>query len=47
MDVAGGGRIAPTTADRGIGFAFTTISGPTAGAKVRMTLVCRPQSEGV
>lgn len=47
MDVSGGGRIAPTTADRGIGFALTTVTTPTAGAKIRMTLVCRPQSEGV
>ena len=47
MDVSGGGRIAPTTADRGIGFALTTVTTPTAGAKVRMTVLARPQSEGV
>ena len=47
MDVAGGGRVAPTTGDRGIGFALTTVTTPTAGAKVRMTVVMRPQSESV
>lgn len=46
MDVSGGGRIAPTTADRGIGFALTTVTTPTAGAKVRMTVLARPQAEG-
>ena len=47
MDVTGGGRVAPTTADRGIGLALTTVTTPTAGAKVRMTVMARPQSEGV
>jgi hypothetical protein len=47
MDVSGGGRVAPTTADRGIGFALTTVTTPTAGAKIRMTVLARPQSEGV
>ncbi len=47
MDVSGGGRVAPTTADRGIGFALSSVSVPTAGNKVRMTLIARPQSEGV
>lgn len=47
MDVAGGGRVAPTTANRGIGFALTTINTPTAAAVVRMTVMARPQSESV
>ena len=47
MDVAGGGRIAPTANDRGVGLALTTVTGPTAGAKVRLTLLCRPQHEAV
>lgn len=47
MDVTGAGRIAPTTADRGIGFALSTVTTPTAAAVVRMTVLARPQSEGV
>jgi hypothetical protein len=46
MSAAGGGRIAPTTADRGIGLACTTITTPTAGARVRLTVLCRPAVEG-
>jgi hypothetical protein len=47
MAVAGGGRVAPTTNTRGIGFAFTSVSTPTVGAVVRLTLLCRPAVEGV
>lgn len=47
MAAAGGGRLAPTTNDRGWGFVATTVSVPTVGAAVRATLICRPQSEGV
>lgn len=47
MAVAGGGRIAPTTNARGVGLAFTSVSSPTVGAVVRMTLLCRPAVEGV
>lgn len=45
MDVAGSGRIAPTTGDRSIGIKGTTIGTPTAAAVVRLTLICRPQLE--
>jgi hypothetical protein len=45
MDVAGGGRIAPTTNDRGVGINFSTVTTPTAGAKVRVTLLARPAVE--
>ena len=48
MSVAGAGRIAPTTADRGIGItfsaAFATLD---AGGTVRLTVYARPQSESV
>lgn len=47
LAVAAGMRLAPTTNTRGLGFAFTSVSTPTAGAVVRMTLLCRPQVEGV
>jgi hypothetical protein len=47
MDVAGGGRIAPTTNDRSIGLKLTSLTTPTVGNKVRMTLIARPQSESV
>lgn len=47
MAAAGGGRVAPTTADRGWGFVASTVSTPTVGAAVRATLIVRPQSEGV
>jgi hypothetical protein len=47
MAAAGGGRIAPTTGDRGIGFVSTSVSSPTVGAAIRMTVLARPQSEGV
>jgi hypothetical protein len=46
-DVVGFSRIAPTTNNRSIGMKFTTVSAPTAGAKVRMTVLARPQVEGV
>lgn len=46
MAVAGGGRVAPATNTRGIGFAFTSVSTPIVGAVVRLTLVCRPAVEG-
>lgn len=47
MDVAGSGRIAPTTNDRSVGIVLTSLTTPVVGAKVRLTLFCRPQSEGV
>lgn len=47
MDVAGSGRIAPTTGDRSVGIVLTSLTTPVVGAKVRMTLFVRPQSEGV
>ena len=47
MAAAGGGRVAPTTADRGWGFVASTVSTPTVGAVLRATLLVRPQSEGV
>jgi hypothetical protein len=47
MAAAGGGRVAPTTADRGWGFVASTVSTPTVGAAIRATLLVRPQSEGV
>lgn len=47
LAVAGGGRLAPTTNNRGLGFVFSTVTTPTVGAVVRMTLLCRPQVEGV
>jgi hypothetical protein len=47
MDVAGGGRIAPTTNDRGVGLSFDAATTPTAGSKVRLTLLARPAVEGV
>lgn len=47
MDVAGAGRIAPTTGDRSIGIVLTSLTTPTVGNRVRMTVLARPQSEGV
>lgn len=47
MAVTGSGRLAPTTNTRGIGIALTTVATPTVGARVRLTLICRPQVEGV
>lgn len=47
MDVAGSGRVAPTTNDRSVGIVLTSLTTPVVGAKVRMTLFVRPQSEGV
>lgn len=46
-DVAGFARIAPTTNDRSVGFVLTSLTTPTVGATVRMTLFLRAQSEGV
>ena len=46
LDVPGGARIVPTVADRGIGFALSTVTTPTVGARVRMTVMARPQAEG-
>lgn len=45
-DVSGMGRIAPATTDRSIGIKFTTATTPTAGAKVRLTVLARPAVEG-
>lgn len=47
MDVAGGARIAPTSVLRGIGVKLSTVAVPTAGAKMRLTVMARPKSEGV
>lgn len=48
MSAAGGGRIAPTTADRGVGFKVSAaIATLVVGAKLRLTLRARPQSESV
>lgn len=47
MDVVGSHRIAPVSYDRGIGFALSSVSAPTAGAKVRMTVTARPALNGV
>lgn len=47
MSAAGAGRIAPSDTVRGVGFSFTTVTTPTPGAKVRLTLLCRPAIEGV
>lgn len=46
MDVVGGGRIAPTTGDRAFGIALTSVDTPTAGAKIRLTAMCRPAIGG-
>lgn len=47
MDVAGCARIAPTTNDRSIGLKLTSLTTPTVGGKVRLTVFARPQVEGV
>jgi hypothetical protein len=47
FDVVGFSRVAPTTADRSIGFALSSVSAPTAGAKLRLTVMVRPAIEGV
>lgn len=47
LDVVGGTRLTPTTNDRSLGLALTSVSTPTAGARVRMTVWARPQIEGV
>lgn len=48
LNVGLGGRVAPTTNDRGIGLVISgTLTSPVAGAKARLTVLCRPQSEGV
>lgn len=47
MDVAGATRLAPATNDRSVGLKMTTVSAPTAGQKVRLTLFVRPMVEGV
>jgi hypothetical protein len=46
-DVAGYTRIAPSGTTRSIGLALTTVTGPTAGAKVRLTALVRPAVEAV
>lgn len=45
-DVVGFSRVAPATNDRSIGIKTTTVSVPTAGAKLRMTVLARPAVEG-
>lgn len=47
-DVVGMSRVAPSTNDRSIGFKVdAAISTLTAGAKIRLTALLRPQIEGV
>lgn len=46
MAVAGAGRIAATTNNRGVGFVFTSVSTPTVGSAVHLTLLARPAIEG-
>lgn len=46
MSVPGGGRVAPTQNDRGIGLEFTTLTVPVEGAKIRVTVLARPQIDG-
>lgn len=46
MDVAGGGRVAPSTTIRSVGFKIdAAVSALTAGAKIRLTLLARPAIE--
>lgn len=45
FDVLGFSRVAPSTTNRSIGFALASVSTPTAGAKVRLTVWCRPAIE--
>jgi hypothetical protein len=47
MDVAGSARIAPTTNDRSVGIVLTSLTTPTVGNRVRLTLFARAQSWGV
>lgn len=48
FDVVGFSRLAPSSAaDRGLGFALTSVSTPTAGARLRLVVFCRPAIEGV
>lgn len=47
MDAVGSSRVAPATSDRSIGLKLSTVSSPATGAKLRMTVLCRPQIEGV
>lgn len=43
-----GARIAPTTNDRGIGVVISgTLTTPSVGNRIRVTVTMRPQSEGV
>lgn len=46
-DVLGFSRLAPSTTDRSIGLALVSVTSPTAGAKVRLTVIFRPAIEGV
>jgi hypothetical protein len=46
-DVLGFSRLAPSTTDRSIGLALASVSTPTAGAKIRLTVIFRPAIEGV
>ncbi len=46
-DVVGFSRLAPSTTTRSIGVKLSTVSTPTAGAKIRVTAFFRPQVEGV
>lgn len=45
FDVVGFSRVAPSTTNRSIGFALSSVSAPTAGAKLRLTVWCRPAIE--
>lgn len=46
-DVQGYTMIAPAATDRSIGIKGTTVTTPTAGAKIRVTALVRPQVEGL
>lgn len=45
-DVPGFSRVAPAANDRSIGIKCSAVSVPTVGAKIRMTVMCRPSVEG-
>lgn len=48
MNVGLAGMVAPTTNDRSVGLVISgTLTSPVAAAKARLTVLCRPQSEGV
>lgn len=47
LDVVGGNKVAPSTTNRSIGFKVdAAVAALTAGATLRLTLLCRPAVEG-